>query len=1288
MNETGYRRIVDALETGRRALARARLMVGLLRFAGVALATVAGLVVGAAVQRALAIHSVPFAAGLSILGAGLIVFAIVRWIVVPLLRMPGRDAFVAMIERRYPEEKNLIVNAYQLGDADRPSQAGSAPDLVEVVVSKAEKRIGGMDVRKWRDPAPDRPFLWAGAAAVIVVGLLAAISPQQLAGAWTQVIRPSEARPPEVVLQVSPGDLEVDRGSDVPIRVAVTGTDKPPLLQFRERHGTWRKRNFAPADPEGAPGSPAAWETVLPDVDRALEYRVEAPRAQSDLFTINVREVPRLSGFRALMDYPDYTGLPTETLTSGTGDLTALKGTKVDLRILTNRPLAGGYLDWRTDGAAEDTRLDLAPVDPTTMKTDITLGKPASYAVVLLDEDGSERLRSPRYRVDPAADRYPLLTLHYPQDDHDLSEDMMERIVADAADDYGFHSVRVKYRVDDGDEKSVPFAPFTAGQTEFRLDTLWDLSGLDLLPGNVITYYVEVRDNDTVSGPKAVRSPLRRVRFPTLGEMYEDVAEDHSKEIDTLTGVQEQQKDLRKRLEKLTDDLKKGREMNWDLRQDVQRSLEQQQALESQISQVTERLKETLSKAGSRAQMNQDLLQKMSQINDLLQSLGDEELKRNFRELSRALDRMDRNAIRRALENMQANQDQMLRGMDRTIELLKQIRREEQVEDLVRRTDEIARLQAQIAEEMEKLRGKQKGEPEASAAETAEKTGERNDRTQDTEMASPLDEGADPNALRDGSEETAEMQGDQAENADGESQPGDMSQAGEQSGEEAGDQENAENRENADSQAGDQEQGEKASADEQSADQQSAENQSGEQQSGDQQKGDQQGEQKNGDQQGQAPGEQQNESNSQEQGSQSGSQQSQQKLAQLAQEQKKAEEMVEELKRLLKALRKLNEDQANLKDQLENMENSETLSSLQQNQQSAQQSMSGGKPDQAANYAFRARDEANRLAGMAEEMQSMMAQNQQEDTTARMEAIIKGLIDISGVQEELATSPAEDPRLLAQRQFDLTERTEAWADSLQVVMQQSFSLTAQNQDQLDVAIGRMGRVTDLFEQSIRTKAEHEARESTSDLNETIVELMKSHQQMMSSQGQCSNGDTQGKMQGLSQGQRSLNQSTRELLERLASKERLSMTDEQRLAQLAAQQEMIRQGLQEVTQNLDQAEELLGDMNELSKDMESVGKDLRDHKVDPRILERQQQILSRLLDAQRSVRQQEMSPDRESRTGTLASRTSPPPIPESLLQSQRTLEEDMLRGANDHYPSQYRKLVEDYFRALSREDRAP
>jgi predicted transcriptional regulator len=252
-------------------------------------------------------------------------------------------------------------------------------------------------------------------------------------------------------------------------------------------------------------------------------------------------------------------------------------------------------------------------------------------------------------------------------------------------------------------------------------------------------------------------------------------------------------------------------------------------------------------------------------------------------------------------------------------------------------------------------------------------------------------------------------------------------------------------------------------------------------------------------------------------------------------------------------------------------------------------------------------------------------------------------------------------------------------------MLQSFTLSPKHVEQLDRAVGRMERSTSLFDQGNREKAEFEGREAASDLNQTIVQLMKSHQQMCQGGG---SGNPMKSMQGLSESQDGLNQSTKELLEKLAGKKRLSYSEEQRMAQLAAQQEMIRQGLEELTQELGDAQDLLGDMQQVQEEMEQVEEDLRQKRVDPRIKERQQQILSRLLDAQRSIRQREMSPQRQSRAATLAQRQSPPPLSEDLLRRNRTLEEDVLRGADDRYPSQYRKLVEEYFRALSREDRSP
>ena len=89
-----YRDIVTALEAGRRALARARLVAGLLRVVGIGLATLAVLVIWASLERVLHLFSVPAAAVASILGAGVLVFALVRWVVLPLVRMPDRKSVV------------------------------------------------------------------------------------------------------------------------------------------------------------------------------------------------------------------------------------------------------------------------------------------------------------------------------------------------------------------------------------------------------------------------------------------------------------------------------------------------------------------------------------------------------------------------------------------------------------------------------------------------------------------------------------------------------------------------------------------------------------------------------------------------------------------------------------------------------------------------------------------------------------------------------------------------------------------------------------------------------------------------------------------------------------------------------------------------------------------------------------------------------------------------------------------------------------------------------------------
>ena len=232
MNER-YRDIVTALEEGRRSLFRARLLAGLLRVLGIGLATLAVLVLWVSLQRVLHLFSVPVAAITSLLGAGILVFALVRWVVLPWVRMPGREEFVRVVERRFPNEKNLVVNAYELGDTTRESQAGQAPDLVDAIVARAAERIRGLDLHNWRDPAPDRPYLWAAGAGLGAMIVLAVLAPSLFVGALGQIVQPSQGGAPPITFAVTPGNAEVDRGSDVTVNVQVAGTSRTPTLYFR-----------------------------------------------------------------------------------------------------------------------------------------------------------------------------------------------------------------------------------------------------------------------------------------------------------------------------------------------------------------------------------------------------------------------------------------------------------------------------------------------------------------------------------------------------------------------------------------------------------------------------------------------------------------------------------------------------------------------------------------------------------------------------------------------------------------------------------------------------------------------------------------------------------------------------------------------------------------------------------------------------------------------------------------------------------------------------------------------
>jgi hypothetical protein len=203
----------------------------------------------------------------------------------------------------------------------------------------------------------------------------------------------------------------------------------------------------------------------------------------------------------------------------------------------------------------------------------------------------------------------------------------------------------------------------------------------------------------------------------------------------------------------------------------------------------------------------------------------------------------------------------------------------------------------------------------------------------------------------------------------------------------------------------------------------------------------------------------------------------------------------------------------------------------------------------------------------------------------------------------------------------------------------------------------------------------------SNLNLAVLMLFKANEAVQKS---CSGSGMSEMMQKLGQMSRKqgiLNQQTQSLMPLPGMK--LSMSQRNALRNLAAQQDALRRQLDELGQDLGQRGDLLGRLDDLAREMKEVTDDMNQARVNRRTLERQERILSRLLDAQKSVNRREFSRKRKADTGLDVIRKGPDGS-ENESSYENWLSGAARKALEESYPRKYDRLIKAYFKSLQTE----
>lgn len=398
-----------------------------------------------------------------------------------------------------------------------------------------------------------------------------------------------------------------------------------------------------------------------------------------------------------------------------------------------------------------------------------------------------------------------------------------------------------------------------------------------------------------------------------------------------------------------------------------------------------------------------------------------------------------------------------------------------------------------------------------------------------------------------------------------------------------------------------------------------------------------------------------------------------------------AAELRADLDRAAEEMRSVDETAAGeMSDAGSEMDRSGTLSKME----AARVNLAGSKPEAARSQCESAASDLLTLFTSLSNCQSGAAcstQMRDRETTLRM---IDELLGVSGEQEEIlktvegrARIPRATIEELVAKEADLIAAVSAIAERSFEKSKDSFVIDPKLLRTLGVVQSAMSRAARRIADGGSSAGQREAREALGLTNELIVALLSAKQ----SQSQGGGGATQELMEQLrdmARRQEELANDTEELRQQL--EDAFGGRPEADLADIRARQERLLEEARRLAEEMGDRREILGRLDDTVEEMEQALAEMERSGASQEAVNRQRRILSRLLDAQRSLRRRDFEQDRRSRTGEDYARTAPDRVPDDLARATEELREDLLRAMQHEYPSEYRELIRAYFEGLARD----
>jgi len=611
---------------------------------------------------------------------------LISWLVIPSLmawlkvgKTLTHDEAAEIIGRHFNDVNDKLLNTLQL-----KKQAFEDPRHAALIQASIDQKIEQLKPVSFPSAVnikENNKYLKWIIAPVALICIIALAAPSILTESTKKLIRHNEYFAPVAPFQfvVMNSGLSVVQGQDLKLDLKITGDKLPADVYIETANNTFKldKDNIS------------RFHYLFTNLQQNTVFKLTANGFSSVPYEIRVNLRPSLLHFDVALAYPAYLHKKNETLPNA-GDLTIPTGTLVSWAFHTQNATGLSFsMNGRTQSLISSST-DVFQHSERIIKNTIYKINPLNTVVKNSD--------SASYRVAVIADEPPTITVDEKPDSVSMKALYFNGKIQD---DHGFSSLMFHYEVGATGNKQVFTKAVKAdlNQTQSNFFYYWNLKDLGIQPGQQVTYYFEVADNDAVTGPKKARTPERSLTVPDQTEI--------NKQLNAGTqSVKQKMQSAIKIAGQVEHDAQKMNEMllnknsvSFDEKKQIQDLLQKKHDLDDLLKDIHDENQKNLYNRQENQQQAQEITEKQKEMEKLFNNMLDPKTQQMLKDLQQLLQKDQKDATRDDLAKMQSDNKSLKKELDRMLELYKKLAFDQKLDQSVNQLNQLAQQQQKLADQ-------------------------------------------------------------------------------------------------------------------------------------------------------------------------------------------------------------------------------------------------------------------------------------------------------------------------------------------------------------------------------------------------------------------------------------------------------------------------------------------------------------------------------------------------------------------------------------------------------------